>query len=144
MAEEVGGFPEFGWEPVVEIICVPAGVGGVGDVGIGGVDGLWWWHGVGAVQGCCPVGGAVGVAGVEESAAVFGAVVVVAFCVQAGVAGLSAGGFPGAEGVDVVDLAAVGGLEAAGGAAGAVSGDDELLECFRWVVAGAAIVQDGP
>ena len=71
---------------------------------------MWWGQGVGAAEGCCPVGGAVGVAGVEESAAVFGAVMVVAFSVEGGVVGAAAGGFAWSEGFDVVDLAAVGGL----------------------------------
>ena len=66
-------------------------------------------------EGGGPVAGAVGVAGVGESAAVFGPVVVEAFSVEAGVVGPPAGGLAGFVGFDVVDLAAVGGLVAAGG-----------------------------
>ena len=80
--------------------------------------------------------GAVGVAGVGEPAAVFGAVMVMAFAVDVGVGGVAAVGLSGVVGVDVVELAAVGGVVAAGGAAGAVAGDEELFEGFGWFVAG--------
>ena len=47
--------------------------------------------------------GAVGVAGVAESASVLSAVVVGAFRVEGEVVGVSAGGLAGVEGFDVVD-----------------------------------------
>jgi len=73
---------EFGWEVVVP-------------VDFGGVDDVVGWLGVVPAQWGGPVAGAVGVAGVGEAAAVFGAVVMLAFLVQQVVVGAAAGGFPG-------------------------------------------------
>jgi len=123
--------PECWWESVFGVV-----VEGIGD--------LWWWEGVVPAEWRCPVGGAVGVAGVAEAAAVFGSVVVQAFRIEAAVAGASAGGLSRSEWFDVVDLAAFRWSEAAGGAAGAISGDDELFEGFWWLVSSAAVVQDDP
>jgi len=49
--------------------------------------------------------------------------------------------FPGR---DVVDLAAFGGAVAAGEAAGAVAGEDVVVQGGRWPVGGAAVVDQVP
>jgi len=89
------------------------------------------------------VAGAVGAERVGEAAAVFSPMMMAAVILQIGMVGVAAGGLTGSVGIDVVYLSAEGWLEAAGGLAGAVAGDDELFEGFRGFVPGAAVVEQG-
>ena len=68
-------------------------------------------------------------------------VVASAESVQVGGAGSSADGGAG-PGRGVVEVGMVGGLGAAGEAAGAIAGDDVVTQGARWGVGGGAVVQE--
>ena len=100
---------------------------------VGGFDG------VGPAQGCAPGQGPVGVA-VDVPAGV-GLVQVVVLAARPEVAGA---GRAVRERDVVVELAAIRGLRARGGPAGAVPGDHIVLEHLRWPVDGGAVVEQVP